>query len=214
MRGTFSLPLFPLDVVLVPGERLPLHIFEERYRLMIRYCLETEEPFGVVYEPEDGEMATVGCSAQIQQVIEEYEDGRLDILTRGENRFRITQIYHQRAYMTADVEPVEEHREHVRSEVRERVITQHMKLMELAGETIRPNIYEGRPRVSFVLAHNAGLSLEQKQRLLEMNSENERLEYLVSHLADLIPRLSEYQDTRWQVRSDGHFGDELPDLEI
>lgn len=214
MREPFSLPLFPLNAVLVPGEKLPLHIFEERYREMIRYCRETEEPFGVVFERDDDEIVEIGCAARIDRIVTEYDDGRLDVLTEGQNRFRIVEVYRERVYLTADVEPIEEHRERVRSETRERVITQHMKLMELAGETIRPDIYEGRPRISFVLAPNAGLSLDQKQRLLEMESENERLEFLVRHLADLIPRLSEYQDTRWQVRSDGHFGDELPDLEL
>lgn len=214
MIGSSLLPLFPLKVVLCPGERLPLHIFEERYRDMVRYCLETDEPFGVVLERDDDDLAEVGCSARIDRVLNRYDDGRLDILAVGEQRFRVNDLRQERVYPTADVEPIIEPLEPVQSDVRERAITQHMKLLELAGETIRPSIYEGTAQISFVLAHNAGLTLDQKQKLLEMDSENERIEYLVSHLKDLIPRVSRYKDVQWTIRSDGHFEGELPDLDL
>lgn len=213
MIGSYSLPLFPLKVVLCPGEELPLHIFEERYREMIRYCLATEEPFGIILEREEG-FADVGCTARVDRVLNRYDDGRLDILVVGEERFRLDDVHQKRLYLTATVEPIVESYEPVEADMRERAITQHMKLLELAGETIRPSIYQNASHISFTLASNAGLSLEQKQRLLEMDSENARIEYLVSHLKDLIPRISRYKDVQGRVQSDGHFGDELPDLDI
>jgi ATP-dependent Lon protease len=214
MIGSSSLPLFPLKLVLCPGEQLPLHIFEERYKEMIRYCLETGEPFGIVLDREDEGVADVGCTARIDRVLNRYDDGRLDILAVGGRRFRVDDVRRERLYLTATVQPFVEPFEPVQSEMRERAITQHMKLLELAGEKIRPSIYEETPQISFVLAHNAGLTLEQKQTLLEMGSENERIEYLVSHLEDLIPRISHYRDVQGIIRSDGHFGDDLPDLEF
>lgn len=214
MIGSSSLPLFPLKVVLCPREQLPLHIFEDRYKAMIRYCLETEEPFGVVLERDDDGLAEVGCTARVDRVLNRYDDGRLDILAVGGRRFRVDDVRRERMYLTATVQPIVEPYETVEAEMRERAITQHMKLLELAGETIRPSIYQGASHISFILAHNAGLTLEQKQQLLEMDSENRRIEYLVSHLKDLIPRISRYRDIQGIVRSDGHFGDQLPDLDI
>ena len=98
-----QLPLFPLNVVLCPQEPLALHIFEPRYREMVSYCLETKEPFGIVLQ-EEAEMAVVGCTARIDRVLNRYEDVRLDILVVGEYRFRLQQVYQERAYLTADVE--------------------------------------------------------------------------------------------------------------
>lgn len=214
MIGSSLLPLFPLKVVLCPGEQLPLHIFEDRYKDMVYYCLETDEPFGIVFQRKEDDLAKVGCAARIVRIMNQYDDGRMDILTMGEQRFRVNDIRQERLYMTAEVEPIVEPLEEVRINIRERAITQHMKLLELTGETIRPSIYEREQHISFVLAHNSGLSLNQKQQLLEMNSENRRIEFLVTHLEELIPRVAEYKDAQWKIRSDGHFGEGPPTLDL
>lgn len=206
MPSTLRLPLFPLGLVLYPGERLPLHIFEPRYQDMTRYCLEEKAPFGIVLF-EEGAMADVGCTARIKRVINRYEDGRLDILTTGERRFEMRQMYEDKAYLTAEVGLLEEPEEPVDQEMRERVITQHMKLLELAGHTVRPSLYEGVRRLSYVLAQNAGLQNRQKQRVLEMPTENKRIAYLAEHLESLLPRVEEQEDLRRRIRSNGHFKD-------
>ena len=199
-----ALPLFPLGLVLYPGEAVPLHVFEERYRDLVRYCLETEDPFGIVWMEED-ELARVGCTARIERGLQRYEDGRLDIVAVGEERFRIEEVKQERLYLTAQVESYETVEGIVDPTARERVITLHMKLLELAGETIRPAIYEGPKRISYVVAQNAGLDLARKQEVLELPTEEERLHYLASYLEQIIPEVREARERRRKVQSNGHF---------
>lgn len=207
-----SLPLFPLGHVLYPYERLPLHIFEERYKDLTQHCLEKGEPFGMVLF-EEGDMAEVGSTARIERVLNRYEDGRMDIVVVGEERFRIGQLYDKKSYITADVEIVEEPDEEVDVHLRERAITQHMKLLELAGRTVRPELYNGVEQLSFMLAQNAGLRSTQKQKVLELASETERIQFLVKHFEGLLPRIEQREDVRRRIRSNGHFKDGLPDGE-
>ncbi len=206
-----SLPLFPLGLVLYPDEQLPLHIFEERYKDLTAYCLEHDVPFGIV-RFDSGRLAEVGTTARIERVANRYDDGRLDIIVRGEERFRLDTVHERKSYMTADVDlfddevPVE-----AEADLRERVITQHMKLLELAGRTVRPDLYVDVDRLSFVLAQNAGLSGDQKQELLEIDREAERIEYLIEHFESLIPRIEQKEDFRRKIRSNGHFKDFPPE---
>lgn len=211
MSAIRSLPLFPLELVLYPRERLPLHIFEPRYKEMAQYCMREDRPFGVVLS-EDEEIEEVGTTARIARVINRYDDGRMDLLVVGQKRFRIDQIYEERSYLTADVETLEETEEPVERGMRERAITQHMKLLELVGHTVRPSLYENVDRLSYLLAQNAGLEAQQKQRVLEMPSENERIAYLVRHFESLIPRVEEQESVRQRIQSDGHFKD-FPSIE-
>lgn len=202
-----DVPLFPLGVVLYPGERAPLHIFEHRYRELVRYCLETGEPFGVVLTDDD-RMAEVGSLVQIERVLQRYEDGRLDILVRALERIRIVEVHQERVYLTATTRSYETLDPLPEPAARERVITLHMKLLELAGEKLRPSLYEGSKRVSFVIAQNAGLDLPRKQELLELRSEQERLRYLADHLEQIIPEVKRLRERMRRVRSNGHFNQE------
>lgn len=209
---TQPLPLFPLGLVLYPYERLPLHIFEERYKEMIGRCMDEDIPFGVVLF-EEGRLQRVGCTAKVDRVLEQYEDGRLDIVVRGHARFRVGELVQDREYLQAYVEPIAEPPAAADSMLLERAITQHMKLLELAGRTVRPSLYQDVPYVSYVLAQNAGLSAEQKQEVLELATEEQRIEYLISHFEDLIPRIEEMEDVRKKVQSNGHFKDFPPEIQ-
>ena len=207
-----SLPLFPLDVVLFPHERLPLHIFEERYKAMMQYCTTEDEPFGVILSEEDeDQLAEVGCTARVDRVLERYEDGRLNIMCRGEERFRLLQLYFEEEYPTADVERWTEHEPAVSSTLKQRVITQHMKLLEIVGRQVRPSLYEDVPVLSYSLAQNAGLSLHQKQEVLELPTEEERVHYLVEHLQRFLPEIEEQEALRRRIQSNGHFKDFPPE---
>lgn len=212
MAAMESLPIFPLGVVLYPRERLPLHIFEPRYKDLVAFCMEQDVPFGVLLFDE-GEMAEIGCTARIQEVLARYEDGRMDIMARGEERFSIRQVFQNRSYMTADVDLLYEPDEPLARELKERAITQHMKLLELAGRTVRPSLYQDVREVSFVMAHNAGLTLKQKQHVLELNGENDRIAFLVDHFEELIPRVEQMEDLKRKIQSDGHFKDFPPEHE-
>jgi ATP-dependent Lon protease len=212
MPRLFDLPLFPLGLVLYPEERLPLHIFEERYKEMARECIANDRPFGVILY-EEGKMADVGCTAQIVEITKEYEDGRLDIVVVGEERFRVSDVRQERVFLTVDAETVEDAGAIQKQRLVERLITQHIKLLELAGRTARPNLYREVRHVSYVVAHNSGLNVEQKQELLEMQSEDERVEYLVKHLESLLPAVEQSLQIRTKIQSNGHFKDFPPETE-
>lgn len=210
MASFESLPLFPLGLVLYPDEQLPLHIFEERYKDLTAYCLEHDVPFGIV-RTDDGLLADVGTTARIERVVNRYDDGRMDILVRGEERFDLNAVHERKSYLTADVDIFDVESSAVDSDLRERVITQHMKLLELAGRTVRPDLYVDVQRLSFVLAQNAGLDGDQKQELLEIRNESDRIQYLIEHFEGLIPRVEQKEDFRRKIRSNGHFKDFPPE---
>ncbi len=212
MNPSGRLPLFPLGIVVYPDEPVPLHIFEQRYREMVQLCMTEDQPFGIVYATED-EIAEVGCTARVRRVLNEYDDGRLDIVATGEVRFRIVQVFRDQPYLTADVASfgIDGSTEEVDTDSRERVITLHIKLLEMAGEEIRTSIYEKAPWVSFVVARNAGLEVEQKQELLEMTTEDERVAYLIEHFKNLFARVEQAQEMNRLAQGDGH-ADGFPEL--
>ena len=203
-----KLPLFPLKVVLYPGQPLPLHIFEPRYRLMVQECDRLERPFGVVLNLDD-EVAQVGTTARIRKFLQVYEDGRKDILTVGEQRFRVVETFEDQPYLTAEIEPLLDPPETPNTPLRERAITQHMKLLELFGQQLRPTDYDKVEVLSYFLALNAGLDLPEKQKLLELEGENQRITWLVDHFETLIPRLREAEHLRERARSDGYYSDQF-----
>lgn len=210
MASIDSLPLFPLDLVLYPNERLPLHIFEKRYKELTRYCLNHDVPFGIVRSDDDS-LAEVGTTARISEVVNRYEDGRMDIAVDGEERFRILGLRDEKSYYTADVSLLEEEGEPVDLDLKERVITQHMKLLELAGRTVRPDLYQNVEYLSYVLAQNAALDGDQKQEVLEEPNENDRIRYLIRHFESLIPKVEQKEDVNRRIRSNGHFRDFPPE---
>ena len=206
-----ALPLFPLGLVLFPGEPVPLHIFEPRYREMVKVCLSEDSPFGILYASEDG-LAEIGCTARIHKVVQRYDDGRLDIVAVGEDRFRLDGVNRDLSYLTAHITWVDdETAEATDDTVRQKVITRHMKLLELAGGDPRPEIYDASHAVSFIVGRNAGLDLDDKQVVLEMNSEAERLRYLSGHLQKLLIRVQKAHKIRNLAQGDGH-PDGLPEL--
>ena len=185
-----------------------MHIFEPRYKRMIRDCRAEDGRFGLVLLP-GRTMAKVGCIARIEEVLREYSDGRLDIRVMGTTRFRVGQIRKKGPYLTCAYEPIEE-AECISDRSRtERLITQHMKLLELAGRRVRPSMYEEADCLSYLIARNAGLDLKQKQALLEIPTEDERIGYLIQHMETFIPRVERIESLQQKIRSNGHF-DEFP----
>jgi len=204
MTKAERIPLFPLGLVLFPQEVLPLHIFEDRYKKMISYCLAENAPFGLVGV--DGEqMAQVGCTARVRRVIREYDDQTLDIETMGEMRFRVGSLHDDLPYTTAEVTEIRDREEPIVMPQRERLVAQHMKLLELLGETIRPNAYTEEHLLSFRIAASAGLDLPQRQRILEIDSEAARISHLVDYFQDFIPRVQSLKQRRERIQSNGHF---------
>jgi ATP-dependent Lon protease len=174
--------LFPLGVVLLPTERIPLHIFEPRYRELIDECIEDEADFGLVFADENG-VREFGTRARVTDVLERFDDGRLSIVIEGLERFRVERLTQGRSFMTAIVEPVDdEGASDADAETAARAAGSFRALAALA-EADTGEIDEGSSQLAFELAAQVELAPEAKQGLLELRSEQQRLE-LVADLLD------------------------------
>jgi Lon protease-like protein len=173
--------LFPLGIVLLPTERVPLHIFEPRYRELVHECLEHEREFGLLFADENG-VRELGTRAHVTEVVERFADGRLNILVEGGDRFRVEQLTQGRSFLTGLVEPVADESGEVDPATAGKAAGSFRALAALAdAET--DEIDEGSPQLSFELASQVELAPEAKQELLELQSEQSRLE-LVAELLD------------------------------
>jgi Lon protease-like protein len=185
-----KISLFPLDVVLFPGASLPLHIFEERYKEMIGICLADGSSFGVVRAQQDG-LAVVGCTARILRVLHEYDDGRLDILCRGDTRFEIESLEESRSFLEAEVDFFEDDGAMASREQRQQCAALHFETLELAGvEVVTMHISLDGP-ISFALASALPADLGFKQQLLAVRSDAERTDRLREFYEAVLPRLRE-----------------------
>jgi Lon protease-like protein len=193
MKSETTIPIFPLGLVLLPGISLPLHIFEERYKLMITTCLEKQETFGVIYF--NGEQyADTGCTAEITKIIKRYDDGRMDILTRGQDRFRIGVLNHQLPYLQAQVAFFDDDDKATDESGYRHLVRQGLSLLqqyaaiEAQQETQISDLDLDATSASFLLAGCDGFSYEEKQSFLEMTSTPARLQKTVAALEIIIER--------------------------
>jgi Lon protease-like protein len=206
------LPVFPLNVVLLPEEILPLHIFEERYKQMIGECLEAKaqhsdhQEFGMVLADGD-EMQSVGCSAQISQVVRKYPDGRLDILAVGKRRFEILYANEEAAYLRCGVDFFDDDGPDAPGE------PEAARAIELFRQTIsRLNPLSEAPaqllppyrHLSFRLAAALPLETNFKQELLVMRQEGPRLDKVVQAMRALIDQLQFSQRVQEKGRGNGN----------
>jgi ATP-dependent Lon protease len=166
--------LFPLGIVLLPTEVVPLHVFEDRYKELIGECLELGREFGLVYADEDGVRET-GTRARVTEVLERFEDGRLNVLVEGGERFHVERLTRGRPFLTAEVEPVEDEWSGVDADAAARATEAFRALAAVAGAETEPP-EPTSPRLSFEVAARIEIAPESKQQLLELRSENARLE--------------------------------------
>lgn len=177
-----ELGLFPLPLVLLPTERVPLHIFEERYRELIGECLESDREFGLIYADDDG-MRDVGTRARVTEVLARMPDGRMDILVEGRSRFRLLELTTGRGFQTGEVSPVEDEKDPSDSESIARAIGLFDRLRELTGSDLDvPD--PGTAQLSFVLAGLVELAPDDKLQLLRDVSERSRM----SRVCELLER--------------------------
>ena len=189
------LPLFPLDLVLLPGVPLPLHVFEPRYKEMIAECLDEKKPFGVVRASSNG-VAEIGCTAEIVEVTKRYDDGRMDILTRGVERFEVLQVHDERTFLEAEFTVIEDEPGTPNSELVQQAVRLHGEIVKLAGaDADGPE--EGAEHLSFLLAGSLPLDLDFKQKLLTTLSEPKRLQAVISYLEAVLPGLRRASKARW-----------------
>lgn len=193
-----ELPLFPLDVVLFPGEDLPLHIFEPRYRLMINECSEQKQPFGIVLvrpnsEHLEEEPYSVGTMAKIE-VLDRLEDGRMNLIARGLQRFRILELHREKPYLSGLVElyadiTEQDHTQTIYANQARQLFNAYLQvLIEVIGkEEIEFNLPTAPEDLSHFIAYFLDVQNERKQHLLELTSTTQRLEEEIDILRHEVP---------------------------
>jgi uncharacterized protein len=196
------LPLFPLEVVLLPGTPLPLHIFEPRYKEMIGECLATSAPFGVIRALEKG-IAEVGCTAEIITVTKEYPDGRMDLICEGRKRFEVLEVNQERSFLRAEVLLVPDDPGATAEGEKLRAVQLHLEILSLAG-AVQDLSSADQSQLSFHLAGSLPLDLDFKQQLLATRSEAQRIHAVATYLEAILPKLRRASKVREKAGGNGH----------
>jgi len=194
MHSETIIPIFPLGLVLLPEMLLPLHIFEERYKSMMKVCMEQRMEFGIVYFI-GKQFETKGCTARIVEILKRYDDGRLDIMTQGEKRFAIKELFDEKPYLQAKVEFFDDQpEEDTSAENLQKLARQGIQLLRQINtmtDQYENNQFTGRldiKSVSFSIAASDGFSFEEKQQFLGMTSTLRRLRKAVKALEKIVER--------------------------
>lgn len=195
-------PLFPLGMVALPAEVLPLHIFEERYKKLVAHCLDEQSEFGIVWLADDG-LQPIGCGCEISDVLERMPDGRLNLVIRGTRAFRIDTREDRLEYPAATVEFLQDDDEEVDPEAVEIARAAYADLVERATDT-RPEPDELESMDAYEMAATVEFGLPAKQGLLDLRSENARLRLVARLFRAAVRRLEVAEETEERVRSNGH----------
>jgi Lon protease-like protein len=194
-------PLFPLGLVLLPGEKVPLHIFEERYKQMIGECLDEEREFGIIWLADDA-LKDVGCAARITRVLERFDDGRLNIVVEGTTPFRLERRIGDLAYPAGDVELLDDEPDSDEAAL-ERTRSAYADLVEQVTDT-RPDPDALAELGAYGMAATLDIALSAKQALLELRSEPARLEQLEALFAEALKRIKTAARVAEQASGNGH----------
>ncbi len=204
--AVIELPIFELPLVLLPGELVPLHIFEDRYKAMIEHCLDRDEPFGIVFRDEDSGARAVGCSAAVAEVLQRAEDGRLNIVVTGGSPFRVLDRYEAEEFPAATVEPIDLADETAERDpdAAERARAAFESLAQEASEDDDEEIAEAGQGGSYDLAGRITLPPETKQKLLETRSEAERMRLLARALEAVLNAVQRSKKIAESAQKNGH----------
>ncbi len=198
------IPLFPLEIVLFPGMSLPLHIFEPRYKVMIRRCIKDETEFGVILGREKG-VAAVGCTAEIVEVIKEYPDGQMEIMTKGRTVFRISELFDSEPYYEAEVDYLPEETSPTGPQPNPELLELYERCHKLFyGQPADPSEREDAVSLAYHIAADLPLEPDRKQSILEIRDETERRSRLIQQLKELLPQLEQRFRMREKARGNGH----------
>ncbi len=194
--------LFPLGLVLLPTEQVPLHIFEPRYRELIAECLDDGEPFGLVFADDDG-LRKIGTLASVVEVTDRFEDGRLNVVVEGGARFRLMELTEGRSFHTGTIEPIGDREDPPAAEEVERALAVFARLVEMtAAEVDAPDVEVDQP--SFAIAARFELAPELKLELLEETSERVRLTRLCEILEAAAAAVERQRAVAELAQTNGH----------
>src|SRR3954451_2482026 len=202
---TNFIPIFPLGIVVFPGEDLNLHIFEPRYKQLITDCFAEAKPFGIPTVLKNG-LSERGTLVEVKEIVEVYEDGKLDIKTKGVSVFRILEVVKsipEKLYSGAIVNyPENEERQFIPLL---RKVVQNIRTLH---EVLKLNKKFNKPDdelLSYDIAHHIGLSLDEEYELLGLLREDQRLEYIKRHLSKVLPVVNEMESLKERIKLNGHF---------
>ena len=202
---TNFIPIFPLSIVVYPGEQLNLHIFEPRYKQLVRECFDNKKPFGIPPVIEN-KLCDMGTLVQVTEISHVYDDGKMDIKTEGLGVFKVLELVNElpgKLYSGAIVtyppniskgSPVL--LDKVLSGIREI----HSRL-NVTKDFRKPD----KELLSYDVAHHAGLSIEDEYLLLELLQELQRLEFLKRHLTKVLPIMAQMDSLKGRIKLNGHF---------
>lgn len=198
------IPLFPLDVVLLPGADLPLHIFEPRYREMVKQCLEEKSKFGVLLALSEG-VVRVGCTAEILEVVKRYPDGRMDIRTIGREPFRVVQFFEENPLAEGQVDYLEDRDSAASPKLQRELVELYETCYTLIfGDYPKNAGGENASPISFTITAALPMDLLWKQHILELRSELDREERLAGYLREWAPHLQKVGVMRKRAGGNGH----------
>jgi Lon protease-like protein len=196
--------LFPLNVVLLPGAELPLHIFEPRYRTMVKDCLAEKSEFGMLLSLPKG-LARVGCTAEILDVAKRYDDGRMDILTVGRAPFRVVELFQDNPLLEGHVDYLEDRETPANPRVQRELVELFEACHTLIFDDYPKNLQSARlEELSYLVASTLPMELLWKQQILELRSEADRQERLVAYLREWAPHLQKREAMRQRAGGNGH----------
>lgn len=202
---TNFIPIFPLGIVVYPGEQLKLHIFEPRYKQLVRECFEKQKAFGIPTVIEN-RLQEMGSLVTVQEIVKEYEGGEMDIVTRGSTVFRVLEVIKDipdKLYSGAIVS-YPDNREEGNAEKMRAVlagIRELHRLLNLTKDFKKPE----EELKTYDVAHHVGLSLEEEYELLGLMDERQRQEYLKRHLAKVLPVAEGIEEMKEKIKLNGHF---------
>ena len=202
---TNFIPIFPLSIIVFPGENLNLHIFEPRYKQLITECFEQKKPFGIPAVV-NKELKDLGTLVEVTAIKKVYEDGKMDITTRGVKVFRLLELVKevpQKLYSGAIVtypDDTDDGKRELMQKVVKGIKELH-RLLEVSKDFKKPE----EELKAFDVAHHMGLNIEEEYELLGLFHEAQRQEYLKRHLGKIIPMLSEMENLKDKIKLNGHF---------
>jgi Lon protease-like protein len=194
-------PLFPLGMVALPSELIPLHIFEERYKTMIARVLEEETEFGIVWVADDG-LRSIGCACEVVEVLERMADGRVNLVARGTRPFRIETRQQELPYPAGVIEFLDDRDEQVDAEIRQAAQAAYADLVQQATDRT-PDPEELAPMRAYEMAATVDFGLDAKQGLLDLRSEAARLKLVTRLFRAALKRLDFVERAQARARSNG-----------
>mgnify|MGYP000084713819 FL=1 len=202
-----TIPIFPLKLVVYPDSKYPLHIFEERYKVLLQKCLKENSGFGIVASI-DKRISDVGVYVKVTEILKTYLNGELDIVVQGLERFLITSTsLHTDGYYVADVEKYDDENIIIDQKLSQDLQTEFEAIVELANYKLEDGFWNNLKTSdlkSYKIAEKSGLTYEQQQELLILKNENERLNYLINYFLSIKDKVNDAESVKRIIMNDGY----------